>query len=327
MLTDIENAASCRTAAAFQTARVRLGRFLLDEGYRFTTVTPATHARVNARPGARRATCLRDIFGWSRPFEPALLPAGVLAMLEAAGVLREEDGLMRSTVRFSTLGDNIFMHSAWPTTGADTVFFGPDTYRFASLIQRAVSRVEAGRIERIVDLGCGSGAGGLVAGQSLRAAAPEVLLTDINLVALDHARVNAGIAGMQRVRFLHGDLYAPVDGPVDLIVANPPYLLDPHERLYRHGGGASGGGLSLRIVLEGLTRLRPGGMLVLYTGSAVIDGRDTFLSDITPHLQRAGVHYDYAEIDPDVFGEELELPAYQQVDRIAAVGLVIRLAS
>ncbi|MGE0403972.1 MAG: SAM-dependent methyltransferase, partial [Kofleriaceae bacterium] len=33
----------------------------------------------------------------------------------------------------------------------------------------------------------------------------------------------------------------------------------------------------------------------------------------------------YEEIDPDVFGEELDTPAYRDVDRIAAVGATIAL--
>jgi hypothetical protein len=34
----------------------------------------------------------------------------------------------------------------------------------------------------------------------------------------------------------------------------------------------------------------------------------------------------YAEIDPDIFGEELDSPGYEQVERIAAVGAVIEKA-
>jgi hypothetical protein len=32
---------------------------------------------------------------------------------------------------------------------------------------------------------------------------------------------------------------------------------------------------------------------------------------------------DYRELDPDVFGEDLDEPAYAQVERIALVGAVI----
>ena len=36
-------------------------------------------------------------------------------------------------------------------------------------------------------------------------------------------------------------------------------------------------------------------------------------------LQGSGFAWSYAEVDPDVFGEELENIAYAQTDRIAAV--------
>jgi hypothetical protein len=51
-------------------ALVALGHSLQAAGYRFTTVTPATHERVNARLGNAWATDLRGVFGWSRPFPP-----------------------------------------------------------------------------------------------------------------------------------------------------------------------------------------------------------------------------------------------------------------
>ena len=39
---------------------------------------------------------------------------------------------------------------------------------------------------------------------------------------------------------------------------------------------------------------------------------------------RPGWEWRYEELDPDVFGEELEVPAYRQVERIAAVLLTLR---
>jgi hypothetical protein len=44
---------------------------------------------------------------------------------------------------------------------------------------------------------------------------------------------------------------------------------------------------------------------------------------LRPVLQLYASHFVYEEIDPDVFGEELERPAYAHVDRIAAVGLTV----
>jgi 23S rRNA G2069 N7-methylase RlmK/C1962 C5-methylase RlmI len=175
----------------------------------------------------------------------------------------------------------------------------------------------------MVDIGCGTGAGGIIAAKVLKQAPAQVILTDINASALRYARVNAQLAATPNTSFRQGDLFEVIDEPVDLIVANPPYLLDPGARLYRHGGGELGSGLSKRIVLEGLPRLTAHGTLILYTGSPIVDGRDTFWESIASAVQTPNVHCEYTELDPDVFGEELDTLAYSQVDRIAAVALVV----
>jgi methylase of polypeptide subunit release factors len=114
-----------------------------------------------------------------------------------------------------------------------------------------------------------------------------------------------------------------VDGLFDLVVANPPYLNDASERAYRHGGGRFGEALSIRIVREGLERLAPGGRLVLYTGVAMAEGCDPLLQAVTPYLQGHGWPWHYRELDPDVFGDELDEPAYADAERIAAVALIV----
>jgi hypothetical protein len=112
-------------------ALLRLGRTLKDQGYRFTTVTPATHARVNRRPANATARDLRDVFGWSRPFRASVLPGDMLSWLTRAGAAERCGELWRSRVRFSSYDDELFVHSAFPTDRADSVFLGPDTYRMA----------------------------------------------------------------------------------------------------------------------------------------------------------------------------------------------------
>ena len=39
-------------------------------------------------------------------------------------------------------------------------------------------------------------------------------------------------------------------------------------------------------------------------------------------MAKAGCSLDYRELDPDVFGEELDRPAYRDVDRIAVVAAI-----
>jgi methylase of polypeptide subunit release factors len=295
-------------------ALVDLGARLRALGYRFVTPTPETHRRVNARPENTEARSLRDVFGWSRPFREGLLPPDLAALLEAAGAAeRLAGGALRSAVRFSSLGDLLLAHSAYPTLEADAVFFGPDTYRFAALLRREVRGAR-----RAVDVGCGSGAGGLCVADRVEA----LVLSDVSPRALRFAAVNAALAGAAP-EVVQSDVLAAVEGPLDLVVANPPYLVDERRRTYRDGGGSRGVALSARIAREALARLAPGGRLVLYTATPVVDGRHALEAELAPALERAE-EVAYEELDPDVFGEELEREAYADVERIAVVALTCR---
>ena len=140
--------------------------------------------------------------------------------------------------------------------------------------------------------------------------------------AIDKAigRANAELNGVA-VQAVNSDLLTSVPGVFDLIVANPPYLVDPAERAYRHGGGPLGAGLSLRILDAAISRLDRGGTLVLYTGAAIVSGRDPFRDAVLDRLHGSGLSWRYDEVDPDVFGEELDSGAYANADRIAAVVL------
>ena len=301
---------------------VQLGMALKDKGYRFTTVTPLSHARVNARPDNAVARTLEDVFGWSRPFRSEMLPTPWLQLLTEAVCVTEDRGLLKSTVRFSSLDTLLLAHSCFPTKGADTVFFGPDTYRFVRAIKAELAASPSLTIRRLIDIGCGSGAGGLAAAGSLPDA-PTVVLTDINPEALRFAQINAAINGIPNVEAIKSDVLGNIADAADLIIANPPYLLDPSERLYRHGGGTWGGALSLRIVRESLARLTRDGCLLLYTGTPIINGHDPFLAAVRDVLDAGRVTWRYEEIDPDVFGEELDRDAYLAADRLAVVLLTV----
>jgi release factor glutamine methyltransferase len=303
------------------TALSSLISYLRDMDYGFVTPTPATHHRVNRRPGSERSLDLPGAFGWSRPFSRCLLPVELFNLLRDGGVLFESANGWKSMVRASTLGEDIFLHSAFPTTGADAVFFGPDTYRFARAIRSNLT-ANPRQLGRVLDLGCGSGAGGVVIAKN--SVCGELVLTDINDTALQLTRVNADCAGLVNVRTAHSDLFDAIKGDFDLIVANPPYLNDALQRTYRHGGGELGSGLSLRIAQAARDKLSPGGSLLLYTGSPVVRGVDRLRQDIEQSFAGGDLSWSYEEIDPDVFGEELETEAYRQVDRIAAVVLTAR---
>jgi methylase of polypeptide subunit release factors len=216
----------------------------------------------------------------------------------------------------------LFVHSGFPTTEHDAVFFGPDTYRFARFLHAGLADIPKQLPLTLIDIGSGSGAGGIYAGRILPGEV-DLVLADINRRALTFAAVNAAINDVPSARTAFSDILDGVEGDADLIIANPPYLVDDEQRLYRHGGGELGIALALRIVAQSLPRLRPAGRLLLYTGTPIVAGVDPFFDSVRPLVQLPGLQFVYEEIDPDVFGEELDRQAYARADRIAAVGLTV----
>jgi release factor glutamine methyltransferase len=130
---------------------------------------------------------------------------------------------------------------------------------------------------RILDVGTGSGAIAIAIAHKL----PRAIVTaaDISAAALDVARGNAernGVAG--RIRFLQGDLLAPVAGEhFDIVVSNPPYVpendreslaaevreFEPAQALF---AGKDGLSTFRRLIPDAWTVLDSGGYLVLEIG-------------------------------------------------------------
>ena len=299
-------------------ALISLGETLRSRGYRFVTATPATHCRVLERPAT--TSTLKSIFGWNRLFDRSDIDNVIFELLEDAEALEGASGRYRSKVRFASIDELLFVHSGFPTAEQDAVFFGPDTYRFVRLLRASLADLPAEKPIRLVDVGSGSGAGGICSTRLLGKGV-ELLLADINQKALAFSLVNAALNGLPSAKAVYSDVLSGIDGDADIVIANPPYLVDDDRRLYRHGGGELGIDLTVRIAEESLPRIRPGGRLILYTGTPIIRGADPLLNSLQRCLQLYASHYVYEEIDPDVFGEELDRPAYANADRIAAVGL------
>jgi methylase of polypeptide subunit release factors len=289
---------------------------LKRRNYTFTTPTPATHARVVARRGNARD--LRDVFGWSLPFSPEIVGNHVIELLSDARMIETRGELLASRVRVATLDGVYFLHSAYPTIEPEAVFFGPDSYRFAAFLRAALPQL--GPRRHIVDLGAGAGVGGVVASQIMPDA--FVTLTDVNIHAVRLSAINWVAAELGAVSFKVGSGLDRVDHerPIDCIIANPPYIADLAHRTYRDGGGMHGGEISIAWARAAADRLAGGGAFLLYTGSAIINGEDRLKTALDHAL--AGFDISYREIDPDVFGEELEREDYAEVERIAVVGLV-----
>lgn len=144
------------------------------------------------------------------------------------------------------------------------------------LMERALELAAAFAEPRIVDIGTGSGAIAVALADQLPSAA--VTAIDISAPALAVARENALRNGAARIRFLEGDLLAPVNGEsFELVVSNPPYVpaadraslsvevreFEPELALF---AGSDGLDIYRRLIPAAFAALPPGGFLLLEIG-------------------------------------------------------------
>ncbi|MGN8049144.1 DUF7059 domain-containing protein [Curtobacterium sp. 22159] len=115
-------------------------------------------------------------------------------------------------------------------------------------------------VRRVLDLGTGCG----VQAMHARRFADEVVATDISQRALDIARFNAQLNGIDGIEFRLGSLFEPVAGErFDRIVSNPPFVITPRREgvpSYEYRDGGMVGDALVETVLRGLgDHLEPGG--------------------------------------------------------------------
>ena len=73
---------------------------------------------------------------------------------------------------------------------------------------------------RVLDLGCGWGPVGLAVGKKYPET--EIVMTDINLRAVETAEKNLKANGVKNAKAIQGDGYENVEGKFDFILLNPP---------------------------------------------------------------------------------------------------------
>ncbi len=154
---------------------------------------------------------------------------------------------------------------------SDVLVPRPDTETLVEATVRAFENVPAPT--EILDLGTGSGAIALALAKEYGEA--RITAVERSPAALEVAERNAeSLELTERIRFLRGDLFEPVEGEFfDVIVSNPPYLAEseapslapelahePKEALF---AGPEGTEVLERIVKAAGARLRPGGFIAL----------------------------------------------------------------
>jgi len=172
------------------------------------------------------------------------------------------------------------------------------------LVEKALNLAHQRSVKTIAEIGTGCGAIAISLARNLPEA--KIYATDISAPALKVALFNCQQHGVaDRICLLEGDMLDPLPEPVDLIVANLPYIRE--SELPREGpvsfepkvaldGGAAGSERIGELCRQAGSKLCPGGSLLLEIGQGQAAAVTTCLRDLFPSAM--------AEVIPDLGGIE-----------------------
>ena len=184
------------------------------------------------------------------------------------------------------------------------------------LVEKALELAHNNTLSTIAEIGTGCGA--IAVSLALNLPQTRIYATDISTSALKVARSNCQRYGVaDRVCLLAGDMLDPLPQPVELIIANLPYVresqvseteeLDFEPRLALDGG-SDGLEKIRRLCLQVIEKLRPGGYLLLEIGEGQGRAVTTFLCQLFPSAK--------VEVTPDLGGIDrvvsLALPSHEK---------------
>lgn len=169
------------------------------------------------------------------------------------------------------------------------------------LVETALKLAQDRHLSAIADIGTGCGA--IAVSLALELPEAKIYATDISAPTLEVAQVNCRKHGVaDRVHLLQGDMLAPISEPVELIVANLPYVraseLNPlrFEPRLALDGGAEGTERIGRLCRQAGAKLKSGGCLLLEIGQGQKEAVTSFLHDLFPDGE--------IEVAPDLSGIE-----------------------
>ncbi len=146
------------------------------------------------------------------------------------------------------------------------------------IVEAALEILAAGPRQHLEIADACTGCGNLAVALAHELGHVSIVATDISADALAVAQRNAAQHGVaDRIRFVQANVLEGVDGPFDLIVANPPYVkrgdrpaLQPEVRDHEPGvalfGGVTGTELVAVVVGQAAGRLQRGGSLMFEFG-------------------------------------------------------------
>jgi release factor glutamine methyltransferase len=169
------------------------------------------------------------------------------------------------------------------------------------LVERSLALLAGIDEPHVLDIGVGSGAIALSIADEHPGA--QVVATDPSTDALAVAEENRARVGLdERVELVHGELFAGLTRPFDLVVSNPPYVdpadleaLDPEVRLFEPREALVAAGVTEAIAAGAPDVLVPGGALALEVA-------DSMAAEIAAELGESG--YGAVTITRDLAGRE-----------------------
>ena len=182
------------------------------------------------------------------------LPGLNVEELVGTGLLNSQDGMVRSAAKLTPYHDLLlvsdFAAEIHRELSADHVLgVGAASLTLASLTVRR-------RVKTALDIGAGAGIQAFLA----TCHADHVIGTDTNPRALNFARFNAKLNGIDGIEWREGSLYEPVaEQKFDLLVSNPPYVISPESRFVFRDTNLPGDAVSEQVVRGAGERLNEGG--------------------------------------------------------------------
>lgn len=159
------------------------------------------------------------------------------------------------------------------------------------LVEKAIQLAQERNISVIADIGTGCGA--IAISLALNLPRVKIYATDVSAPALEVARINCRKHGVAHsIVFLQGDLLEPLAEPVDLIVANLPYVktaeltgLTRFEPPLALDGGSNGLDRINQLCRQAKSRLKPYGCLLTELGMGQANAVRNRLRTTSPSAQ------------------------------------------
>jgi SAM-dependent methyltransferase len=182
------------------------------------------------------------------------LPGLNVEELHAVGLLNRRHGVVQANARLGPYHELLVASDFDPGIHRN---LPPDHVLGVSAASVTLASLTVRRkIERALDLGTGAGIQAFLAARH----ADHVTATDTSPRALNFARFNALLNGIDGVEWREGNLYEPVaDRQFDLIVCNPPFVISPESRFAFRDAGLPGDAVSEQVVRGTGPRLMEGG--------------------------------------------------------------------